>query len=113
MNLSSARSGPVPAVAKMIFNVPMAGWSSITIRELPEYLPRVFPHNIGQHVQTTAMRHSQHDFAQALFARLFNRHIEQRNQTLRAFQRKTFRADKFFADKFLECDGVCEPRQNP
>src|SRR2546423_1791510 len=98
MDSGPGGSRPVPAVAEVILNVPMALRISITISEFPENLACVLAHNVCQHIQTPAMGHSQDDFTQPLFARLFNRQVEQWNQTLGAFQRKTFRPNKFFAN---------------
>src|SRR6266446_5880999 len=108
MDSGSGGSRPVAAMAEVILNVAMPGRFSIRIGELPENLARAFTHNVRQHIQTSAMGHTQDDFAQALFARLFNRQIEQGNETLGAFQRKTFRPDKFFANKLLEGDRIGE-----
>ena len=58
------------------------------------------------------MSHAQDDFLDALFAGLFDREVQQRNQTFRAFERKTFCADEFLADELLERDGVGQPREN-
>ena len=58
------------------------------------------------------MRHAEDDFLDALLAGFFDREIEQRNQTFGAFERKTFCADEFLADEFLERDGVGQSRQN-
>ena len=58
------------------------------------------------------MGHAQHDFLDALFAGLFDRQIQQRNQALGTFQRKRFGARKLAADEFLEHHGVGQPGQN-
>ena len=53
-----------------------------------------------------AMGHAQDNFLDALFGRLFDGQIQQRNQALAAFQGKALGPDEFFADEFLERDRV-------
>src|ERR1041384_3247898 len=58
------------------------------------------------------MCHAEHNCVTALLAGFLDCEIEQRNQTLRAFKRKTFRTDKFLANEFLERDGISESRED-
>ena len=58
------------------------------------------------------MGHPQHDLLNALLAGFLNRKIQQRNQALGTFQRKTFRSNKFLANELFKSDGVGQARQD-
>src|SRR3954467_4356782 len=84
MDFRSVNRCPVRAVAEVIFYVAAAGLRfPVGVGEFAEGLPRALPHDVSQYIEPSAMRHSHYDFLDALFAGLFNRQIEQRNQALR------------------------------
>src|SRR2546421_107602 len=114
MDFSATRGVPIRAVTQVILHVAASAnvKIGIEIRELPEDLPRTLRHDVGQHVQAPAVRHAEHDLINAVFAGSFDREIQKRNQTLRAFQRKAFRADKLLSNELFEDDGVGEPRED-
>ena len=85
VNVFSGRSFPIAAVAEMIFDVSAVA-SFVRIGELTEDLSEAFPDDIGQDIQSAAMGHPNHDFFHAMFARFLDGEIQQRNQTLAAFE---------------------------
>src|SRR6266850_4076142 len=104
---------PVKTIAKVIFYIAVSGARfSRGIGELSEDLPRTFPHDIRQHVEAPAVRHSEDNFLHALIAGFLDRQIEQRNETFRSLGRKTFRSDKFLTNEFLEHHRIGQPREN-
>src|SRR5436305_133516 len=113
MDLCASRSRPVCAMAEMIFHIATSGLRfPISIGEFAENLPRVFAHDIGKNVQPASMRHAENDFLESLLAGLFNGEVQQRNQTLRAFEGEAFCADEFLADELLETDSIAQSRQD-
>ena len=62
-----------------------------------KYLLISFFHDIGQHVQTPAMRHADNKFLYAQFRAFLDDRIHSRDQRLSAFQRKTFLPQEFGA----------------
>src|SRR6185437_7515480 len=62
---------PFRAVAEVIFHVPTAGGGfPAGIGEFAENLPRAFPNDVREHIQSSAMRHAHHDFLHALLGGL-------------------------------------------
>src|SRR5581483_3483662 len=104
---------PVGAVAEVIFHVAAPDIQMrIGFRELAKNLFRALADDVCEHVQPSAMSHAQLDFLDALFTGLLDGQIEQRNETLRTFERKTFCAHELAADEFLNGDSVREPRED-
>ncbi len=85
----------------------------IDVFELAENGAWLFFKNIRQNIQTTAMRHGQHDAFDPLVAGPFDQQIEQWNQALRAFQRETLGPHILLLQEFFEDDRVGQPRENP
>src|SRR5438132_4808440 len=114
MDFSATCGVPIRAVTKVILHVASAAHVEIRIevRELPEDLARTFGHDVGEHVQSTAMRHAEHDLIDAMLTGSFDGKVQKRNQTLRAFERKAFRADELLSDELFEDDRVGEPRED-
>src|SRR6266481_6927567 len=98
MNFCAARSGPFRAVAEVVFYVASRGLP-VCVGKLAEDLAGTFSHDVCQDVEPTTMRHAQNDFANTLLTGLLKRQIQQRDQTLRAFERKTLGADEFLANE--------------
>src|SRR4029453_11092647 len=59
------------------------------------------------------MSHAENNFVDAVHTSSFDREIEERNQTFRAFERETLRPNKLFADELFENNRVGQPGQNP
>src|SRR5882724_9443376 len=111
MNFFAMDRRPIGAVTQMIFYISSVRLRfPIRISKLAKNSARALAHDIGQHVEPAAMRHTEHDFLNSLGPGLFNGQIEQGNQALRAFERKTFGADKFLANKLFESNRIIEPR---
>ena len=58
--------------------------------------------DIREHVQASAMRHAHRDSLDAKFAGALNQLIEQRNDRLTAFDRKSFLTEELGIQEFLE-----------
>ena len=65
--------------------------------ELVEQLLGLFTQNVDQHVQTAAVRHTQHHFTGTALARMADHLFEHRYQRISAFQREAFCAWEFRA----------------
>ncbi len=78
------------------------------VLELAENLHGRLTQDIGQHIQTAAMRHTQHDFAHAVFRRLVQRPGQQRQQRFGAFQGEALGAAEHALQKNLELFGISE-----
>jgi len=83
----------------------------VAVLELAEDLLRALAHDVGQHVEPSAMGHAQHDLAGAVGAGFLDGQVQERNEALGAFQGETLGADELFLDELLEDDGVGEPGQ--
>src|SRR6266516_7996823 len=59
------------------------------------------------------MSHRKDDLIEAFFGSPFNGQLQQRNQTLTAFQRKALSAAEFLANEFFEDNRVGQARQYP
>src|SRR4030095_530849 len=59
------------------------------------------------------MSHAENNFVDAVHTSSFDREIEERNQTFRAFERAPLRPNKLFADELFENNRVGQPGQNP
>src|SRR6185369_17794682 len=91
------------AVAQMIFDVAATNEPvRIRVREFPEDFLWTLANDVREHIEAATMPHPHDDFINPLLSRLVNGQVEQRNQTLAAFQRETFGADEFLANEFLE-----------
>src|SRR5258708_288033 len=112
MDFPARSGGPIAAVSEMILHIAASDVQlRVGVLKFAKNFPRAFPDDIRQHVQSPAMRHAEHDFLDALFARFFDGQIEQGNEAFGAFQRKAFCPDKLSANEFLERDRVRESRQ--
>src|SRR6266516_7088975 len=100
MNFRAAGRGPFRAVTEVVLYITTRG-SPVRIGKLAENLAGAFTHDVGQNVEPAPMGHPQNNFADPLLAGLFKSQIQQRNQALRTFERKTLRADEFLANKLL------------
>src|SRR4029077_8177892 len=58
------------------------------------------------------MSHRKDNLIETFFGSPFNGQLQQRNQTLAAFQRKAFRADEFLANEFFEDNRVGQAGHN-
>src|SRR5439155_24551852 len=85
----------------------------VEVCELAKDLARALGHDVGEHIQTATVGHSENYFVDTVLARPFDSQIQERNQALRTFQRKAFRTDKFFPDEFFKDNGVRKPREDP
>ena len=74
----------------------------IHVGKLTEDPLRTLPHDVREHVETAAMRHRQHDVADILRCSPFDRHLHQRDQTLRSLQREALGTEKPLLDELLE-----------
>ena len=92
MNLVAVAGDVLRAVAQVVFHVAAAAMQGrLEIFELVKNLLRAFADDVRQHVQPTAMRHSDHDLVDPLASRLFDGQVQERNQAFGPFQRKALR----------------------
>ena len=70
--------------------------------ELVEQVLRFFTQHVDQHVQTSAVRHTQHHFAGAALTRVADNLFQHRDQRVAAFQREAFSAREFRAEVALQ-----------
>src|SRR5437667_2150690 len=101
MNCCAASRRPFRAMAEVVLYIASRGLP-VGVGKLAEDLAGPFAHNVCQDVEPAAMGHPQHNLADPLLAGLFKRQIQQRNQTLGTFERKTLRADEFLVNELLE-----------
>src|SRR6516225_5532811 len=73
---------------------------------------RTLADDIGENVQATPMSHRKNDLIETFFCSPFNGQLQQRNQTLAAFQRKALRADEFLANEFFKDNRVGQAGQD-
>jgi hypothetical protein len=98
---------PVVGVAEVVLDVAATAVQlGVLVLELAEDRPRVLPHDVREDVQATAVRHADHDVADALRAGLLEGEVEQRDQALAALERERLRADVLLLDELLEHDRV-------
>ena len=92
--------------AQVVLDVARAvGALGIDALELAEDLTVWLPDNLGQHVETAAVCHAEHDFLNAAGCRLGQQTVQQRNQRFRAFQREALVPDVARVQERLE--GLC------
>ena len=107
MDISAIGCPVVSGMAKMILDVPPADvqfW--IEIGKLPKNSLRAFTHDIRQHIEPAAVRHPHDNVADFLRCTAFDRHLQERNETLGAFQGETFCTQKSLLNELLEdCRG--------
>src|SRR4029453_13902387 len=107
MNGLTARSLPILAVSQVVLHVAAAEESFwIRLGELTKDVRGTLAHDVGKDVEASPVRHRQNDFVDAIIGRFLDREVQQWNQALAAFERKTLRTDKFPADEFLKDLGV-------
>ncbi len=72
------------------------------VLELGEDLRGGLLEHVGQHVEPPAVRHPDHDLADARAGRPLDQPLEQRDQTLRPFEREALRAEELVLQELLE-----------
>ena len=93
----------VGGVAEVILHVATADVQlRIHVGKLAEDPLRTLSHDVREHVETAAMRHRQHDVADILRSRPLDRHLHQRDQTLRSLEREALGAEKPLLNELLE-----------
>ena len=113
MHFAAARELAIAAVAEMIFDVAAALLGQVRrIDEFPEHVSVLLSDHVDQDVEPAAMGHGENNLPHSGAARSLNRELQERDQTFRAFQRKTFRADELAADEFVESIGIDQIGQN-
>src|SRR5262245_42177524 len=96
----------------MIFDVTPFPRALRRVGELVKNLTWFFPNNIREDVEAAAMGHRENNLIQALASSLFNDPIEHGNESLRAFDGKSFGAEEFFSNKFLKGHGIGQSRKH-
>ena len=98
------------AKAHVVFNVTTAHglvYSAGTFK-LTEDLLIGFAHDIRQHVEAAAVRHTDHHFFHAFFGRLIDDGIQSRNGRFPAFERETFLSHIFCVQEFFKHHGLVD-----
>ena len=72
------------------------------VLELGEDLRGGLLEHVGQHVEPPAVRHPDHDLADARAGRALDQPLEQRDQALRPFEREALRAEELVLQELLE-----------
>src|SRR5882672_8486035 len=85
----------------------------VGVFEFTEDFARALADDISENVQTTAMGHREDNLIEAFFAALFDGQLQQRNQTLAAFQGKALGADEFLTNEFFKDDRIRQAGQDP
>src|SRR6187401_660182 len=115
MHTLAVLSCPVGTVAEVILDVAAAAPTfGVFVGELLKDISWILPQDVGEHVQSSAMRHCKDDLLDAVAARFLNGEIEQGNEALASLEGKTLRADELLANEFLKYDGIgqlCENSQ--
>ena len=95
----------VAGCAHVIFHVARAldiiGHGGLAL-EFREDCRERLAHDIGQHVQAAAVRHTQYDFTQAHLAAALHDLLDARNERLAAIDAEAFRAGIFFMQELFE-----------
>ena len=88
MELTTGRHN-IGRKALMIFHITRALIDGPTLKFI-EQIRWVFPKDIHQHIQTTAMGHTQYDLFRTVFSGSLDQLIQRRYQALAALQTETF-----------------------
>jgi hypothetical protein len=113
VHLAPARRHEVRAVPHVVLHVAAAEVKlGVGVLELAENVARALAHDVGEHVQAAAMGHSEHDLVHSMLRRTIDGEGEERNQALRALERKTLRAHEFLLDELFEDGGVRKLRED-
>ncbi len=88
--------------AHMVLHVAGAEMIFMLAGELVEEILRLFAQHVDQHVQATAVRHTQHHFARAALAGVTDHFAQHRDQRVAALKREAFRAREFRAEVFFQ-----------
>ncbi len=86
----------------MVLHVAGAEMIFMLAGELVEEILRLFAQHVDQHVQATAVRHTQHHFARAALAGVTDHFAQHRDQRVAALKREAFRAREFRAEVFFQ-----------
>ena len=76
--------------------------SAVHIGEFAENLARALAHEVGQDIEATAVGHTQHDVAYAMFRGALGQVVEQRNQAFGTLQREALRAEELLLHELFE-----------
>src|SRR6185436_20616177 len=76
--------------------------------EFVEYCAMRLAHDLGEHVQASAMRHAEHDLLHALIASALDDLFERRDQRLAAVEAEALGAGELGVAEFLEAFGLNE-----
>jgi hypothetical protein len=84
----------------------------IGVLELLEDATRALAEDVGENVEPAAMGHADHHVVHAAGGRLFDGHVEERDQALAAFEREALRPQELSMDEGLEDLGVGQLAQD-
>src|SRR5580693_7199516 len=100
MDVLAVRPRPITAVSLVIFNIAVTfPFFRLFIAKLAEYPGEIFPSDMGQHIESSAVGHGDDDVAHVLASGFFDGQIQQWKKRFASFERKRFGAKKFFAEK--------------
>ena len=80
--------------------------------ELEEDLPVALAHDVGEHVETAAVRHAHHDLGDAGDGSLVEQELEHRDERLRAFEGEALLAEVLRVQEALERLGRVQRQQD-
>ena len=83
------------------------------VRKFPENIFISFAEIIDQHIQPSAMGHTEKNFLARVTAGLVEQKIQHGNDNFRPFQGKTFLAQEFFVKKLFKSFGLKQFVENP
>ena len=104
--------GDVRTETLVVFHVPAGQFFGCGMVELGKQIARHLAQRIHQHIQTTPVRHANHDFLDALDAGRLNQLIHAGDKTLAAFQGKALLPHVLGVQKPLQAFGRGQPIQN-
>ena len=92
------------AIAQVIFHIAVSGNESgnVILGKLGEDDVQRFSEEICQHIETATMGHAHADFLNPIANTLVQKGVENRHQTFRALQRKSFLPDIALVQKNFE-----------
>ena len=101
-------------VAEVVFHIPVAAHQLRieAVLKFVENKARGLVQEIGQHIQSSAVRHAHDDFEHAEAGAILKNGIERKHERLSALKREAFLANVFCVNERLECFGLVDFAQN-
>ena len=113
VDLATAGCLPDIMIAEVIFDIASAEIEfRLFVFELAKDEARALAHDIGQDVESSAVRHAEDHVLDPLGPSLFEGEAQEGDQTFGAFEGEALGADVFFLNELFEGDRVGQPGQD-